>query len=152
MKKERKKNPSKTSTLTRDAKQHMQTKEYTYRAPSWEKRRGLEKRQKVLKGARIEVRKWEIAVSECGCVVFVKEREERREKWEKSRWMNIMGAMSGFICHPAENKRDTHSHTKPNITILSSSSCFLIFFFSNFFLGFSCFVWEKKWKMERGFI
>lgn len=37
--------------------------------------------KKVLKRARIEVRKWEIAVSEWGCVVVVKERgEERSEK------------------------------------------------------------------------
>lgn len=48
----------------------------------------MEKRQKVLKGARIEVRKWEIAVSECGCVVVVKEREERREQVDEYNGSN----------------------------------------------------------------
>lgn len=72
-----------TSTLTREAKQHMQTKEYTYRAqPLRERSRRGDK--KVLKRARIEVRKWEIAVSEWGCVVVVVVKERGEERSEKS--------------------------------------------------------------------
>lgn len=69
-----------TSALRREAKQHMQAKKYTHIVEPLRERGVPWRRDKSFEGrAGIEVRKWEIAVSECGCVV-VKEREERSEK------------------------------------------------------------------------